>query len=172
MTKILAFFILSISLGFSLSACSIFSGPNCDSGIEIRPGNLATSTPQANATEATLCTDKAQYDKGDIVHITLTVKNLLDEQIVLDGGQQPVMDICAGGCFSSSQSAEAKLTRLVLEPGQSRTIQWDWPTSDVDLQSALGQTNMVVVNATWVGVTGGGGGIFVRFNYGPRKGMP
>jgi len=157
--KMITGLLLLASLALLLSGCSVFSflsGPNCSSGTYRQPGNLVTGQKGRDAVTGTLCTDKSEYNTGDTVHITLTVKNLLDEQIVLDGGQQPVMDMCAGGCFSSSQSAEANLTRLVLEPGQSHTIQWDWPTPDVDLQSALGQTNMVVVNATWVSVTGGG----------------
>ncbi len=174
--KKIPLFLLFAGLAAVLSGCSLFSGlgPNCDSGKEIRPGNLATGAPQADATMATLCTDKAQYEQGDTVHITFTVKNLLDEQIVLDGGQQLVMDICIwqDQCVASSQPAEAQLTRLVLEPGQSHTLSWNWPTPESDLQKALGQTNVVLVSATWVGIRGGVREVSIQLNYGPRKALP
>ncbi len=97
--KTIPLFLLFAGLAAILSGCSLFSdlGPNCTSDIDRRPGNVQTGEMGKDAAQATLCTDKAQYDQGDIVHITFTVKNLLEEQIVLDGGQRPVMDVCAGG---------------------------------------------------------------------------
>ena len=165
------------SLTLLLNGCSAFSflsGPNCKSGTEIRSGNLATGRKQADAIIATLCTDRTDYNKGDIVHMTFTVKNALDEQIVLGDGQRVVMDMCVekNQCLSQSQPAVAQLTRLILEPGQSYTIQWDWPTPNVNLQEALGQINLVTLNAYSVRLDKGPGYIFVQFNYGPRKGMP
>lgn len=164
------FLILALlGVALLLGACS---SSNCKSGTERQPGNIDTGTMGRDAVTATLCTDKTDYNQGDTVHITFTVKNLLDEQIVLDGSQQPVMDICAGGCFSQNQSAETRLTRLVLEPGESYTTKWDWPTSEVDLPTAVDPTNGVTVRASWIGMRSGTRELLVQFNYGPRKGLP
>ena len=175
--KMITVLLLLASLMLLLSGCSVLSflsGPNCKSGKEVRPGNYITGQKQADATIATLCTDRTDYNQGDTVHITFTVKNALDEQIVLGDGQRPVMDMCVeqNQCLSHSQSEVAQLTRLVLEPGQSHTIQWDWPTPDVNLPEALGQINVVTLDAYRIRLDKGTGSVFVQFNYGPRKGMP
>jgi len=172
--KMITLLLLLVSLTLLLNGCSLFSGPNCDSGTERRPGDLVTGQKPADATIATLCTDRTDYNKGDTVHMTFTVKNALDEQIVLGDGQRPVMDMCVeqNQCLSHSQSEVAQLTRLVLEPGQSHTIQWDWPTPDVNLPEALGQINVVTLDAYRIRLDKGTGSVFVQFNYGPRKGMP
>jgi hypothetical protein len=156
-----------------LTACS--PSPICDSGIERKSGNLVTGEKGRDATIGTLCVDKAEYKTGDTVHMTFTVKNALDEQIILDGGQQPVMDICPAQhqCLSQYQPEVAQLTRLVLEPGQSHTIQWDWPnTPQVNPQDALLQTNDVAVQAHWIGLDTMVRELSILFLYGPRKGMP
>lgn len=166
-------FLALLGVALLLGACS--SGPVCDSGTERKSGNLVTGEKGKDATIGTLCVDKAEYKTGDTVHMTFAVKNALDEQIVLDGGQRPVMDICPehNQCLSQYQPDVAQLTRLVLEPGQSQTIEWNWPTTpQVNPQDALGQTNEVRVQAHWVGRDGGLRDIDVLFLYGPRKGMP
>jgi hypothetical protein len=175
--KMLTRLLLLASLTLLLSGCSVFSflsGPNCDSVTVRRSGNLATGRKPADATNAKLCVDRTEYNTGDTVHMTFTVKNLLDEQIVIGNDQQPVMDLCVekSQCLSQSQPEVAQLTRLTLEPGQSHTIQWDWPTPDVNLPEALGPINVVTLNAYWIDFDKGIGRIFVLFNYGPRKGMP
>jgi hypothetical protein len=147
MNKTIASMLMFLALIVMLSACS---GPVCDSGTERKSGNLVTGEKGRDATIGTLCVDKAKYKTGDTVHMTFTVKNALDEQIVLDGGQRPVMDICPAQhqCLSQYQPEVAQLTHLVLEPGQSHTIQWDWPTtSQVNPQEAQGQTNDVMAQA-------------------------
>jgi|WetSurMetagenome_2_1015567.scaffolds.fasta_scaffold401838_1 hypothetical protein len=166
-------FLALLSLTFLLGACS--SGPICASDKEVRPGNFLTGQEQADATIGTLCVDKAEYNTGDTVHMTFTVKNALNEQIVLDGGQQPVVDICPAQhqCLSQYQSDVAQLTHLVLEPGQSHTIQWDWPSNpSVSPQDALGPTNEVSVRGYWVRLDRGRGQVYVMFLYGLRKGPP
>jgi len=173
--KMITGLLLLASLTLLLSACSLFSGPNCDSGIEDRSGNLATGRKQAHAIIATLCTDRTDYNKGDTVHITFTVKNLLDEQIVLDGGQRPVMDICisAAPCLSHYQPEIAQLTRLALEPGQSHTIQWDWPTPGVDMDKSVDPSiNAAAVYGNHIRLDGGLGSVSVAFSYGPRRVVP
>lgn len=165
-------FLALMGITLLLGACS---SQVCDTDKEIRGGNFITGQKQADATIATLCVDKAEYNTGDTVHMTFTVKNALDEQIVLDGGQRPVMDICPAQhqCLSQYQPDVAQLTRLVLEPGQSHVIQWDWPTSpQADPQDALLPTNDVRVRAYWIGLDTVVGEVSVLFLYGPRKGLP
>jgi hypothetical protein len=172
MNKTIASRLMFLALIVALSACST---SNCKSGTEIRSGNLATGRKQADAITATICTDKTDYNQGDTVHITFTVKNLLDEQIVLDGGQQPVMDICVGAapCLSHYQPAIAQFTRLVLEAGQSHTIQWDWPPPDVDMdKSILPPINAGTVYGNNIGLDGNLGTVNVEFFYGPRRVWP
>jgi hypothetical protein len=171
MNKSIASLLMFLALTVMLSACS---GPVCDSGHEEIPDNAITGRQGGVGTEATLCVDKAEYKTGDTVHMTFTVKNAYHEPLVLDGGQQPVMDICPAQhqCLSQYQPDVAQLTHLVLEPGQSHTIQWDWPTSDVDLQQAVHSTCDVTVNAYWVGARPPTGIVFVQFCYGPRRGLP
>jgi hypothetical protein len=155
MKKIMLFVLLDC-LTLLLNACS--GAGQCVSGTERQPGNLATGEQSRDATIVMFCTDKQQYNKGDKAHITLTAQNVLDKQIVVDGGQQPVMDICTWRtkqCLSQAQPAEARLTRLVLEPGQSHTIQWDWSTPEIDTKEAVNSMNQVLVEASWLGAVGG-----------------
>ena len=155
-----------------LTACS---GPNCDSQTERQRGNIDTGKMGRDADTATLCTDKTDYNKGDTVHITFTVKNLLDEQIVLDGGQQPVMDICVSyaPCLSHYRPDIAQLTRLELAPGQSHTIQWDWPPPDADMSKSVEpQTNSATGYGKWIGLDKGLGTVRVDFFYAPRRVVP
>ncbi len=173
MNKTIASLLMFFALTVWLTACS--PSPICDSGIERKSGNLVTGEKGRDATIGTLCVDKAEYKTGDTVHMTFTVKNALDEQIVLDGGQPPVMDICPAQhqCLSQYQTDVAQLTRLVLEPGQSHTIQWDWPTApQVNPQDAQGPKNDVMARAYWTRLDGGRGDVFVLFLYGPWKGPP
>ena len=169
MNKTIASLLMFLTLAVWLTACS--SGPVCDSGTEKKPGNIDTGGIEKDATIGTLCVDKAEYKTGDTVHMTFTVKNALDEQIVLDGGQPPVMDICPAQhqCLSQYQTDVAQLTRLVLEPGQSHTIQWDWPTPEVDLHKAVNPaSNQVYVHGYWGRLDKGPGQVMVQLLYGPR----
>lgn len=102
-------------------------------------------------------------------------ENWLDEQLMLDNGQQPVMDICvpSSACLSKYQPDVAQLTRLVLEPGRSHTIQWDWPTPDMDMSnSIIAQTGVGSVNGNHKRLDGGLGAVNVQFFYGPRAMVP
>jgi hypothetical protein len=172
MNKTIASMLMFLALTVVLSACS---GPNCDSQTERRPGDLVTGQKPADATIATLCTDGTDYNKGDIVHITFTVKNALDEPIVLDGGQQPVMDICVSyaPCLSHYQPDIAQLTRLELGPGQSHTVRWNWPPPDVDMSKSVEpQTSSATGYGRWIRLDKGLGAARVDFFYGPRAMMP
>ncbi len=156
-----------------LNACSLFSSPNCASGTERRPGNLATGEKGRDATTATLCTDKDQYSEGDTVHITFSVKNLLDEPIVMDGGQQPVMDICRwleeDHCLSQTQAADQRLVHLVLEPGQIHTLEWAWLPSAAEMaQIRSSRSHTVRVSATRLRTDGLFNTVDVWFVYGTK----
>ncbi len=162
-------------LAVLLNACSLLSSPNCASGREQIPDNVITGRQGGVGTEATLCTDKEQYNEGDTVHITLTVKNAYHEPIVLDGGQQPVMDICRSlsledYCLSQTQAADQRLVHLVLEPRQTQTLEWEWLPSKAEIgQIGLGaRTNVVRIFATWQGTDGTFGTVNVWFGYGEK----
>jgi len=172
MNKTIASMLMFLALIVVLSACS---ASNCTSVTVRRSGNLATGRKPADATTTTLCTDKTDYNKGDLVHITFTVKNLLDEQMVLDGGQQPVMDLCVSyaPCLSHYQAGIAQLTHLELAPGQSYTIQWDWPPPNVDMNKSVeSSTNAADVRGQWISFDKQLGTISVGFAYGPRRDVP
>ncbi len=173
--KKITLFLLFAGAAAVLNACSLFSGPNCGSGITRQRGNIDTGTMGRDATIATLCVDRTEYNKGDTVYITFTVKNTLDEPIVLDNSQQPVMDICVPSmsCLSQYQPDVAQLTHLVLEPGQSHTLRWDWPPPGVDLsKSIIGQTNAGSVDGKWISLYGTVVTVNVHFFYGPRRVVP
>ncbi len=172
--KKIPLFLLFTGLAVSLSACSLFSGPNCASGREQIPDNVITGRQGGVGTEATLCTDKEQYSEGDTVHITLTVKNAYHEPIVLDGGQQPIMDICRwleeALCLSQTQAADQRLVHLVLEPGRSQTVQWEWRPSETEIAQLklVSRSNTVRVSATWQGTDGTFRTVDVWFVYGEK----
>ena len=171
-TSVLTVLAVLLCLALLLNACS---SSQCVSGKEIKPDNFITGERGGDATIATFCTDKNQYNKGDIVHITLTVKNGLDKQIILDGGQQPVMDICVWRtkqCLSQGQPLETRLTHLVLEPGQSHVVQWDWPTPEVDIKGALDEVNEAYVKGYWLGSRGGKRELNLFFTYGKKLRRP
>ena len=168
--KKITLFVLLGCLTLLLSACS-----KCVSGQEIKSDNFITGEKGGVATIATFCTDKEQYNKGDTAHITLTVKNALNKQIILDGGQQPVMEICTWRtkqCLSQGQPPEAKLTRLILEPSQSYTLKWDWPTPEIDVKEAVDEVNEVSIDAYWLGTDGGTGELHLFFTYGEKRWRP
>jgi hypothetical protein len=161
-------------LALLLNACS--GAGQCVSGKEETSDNFITGERGGDATIATLCTDKQQYNQGDKVHITLTVRNGLDKQIVLDGGQQPVMDICIASwpdqCLSQIQPTEARLTHLVLEHGQSHTIQWDWLPSAQEIQKLATVMNTGQAYTHWIGVGGASRDLRLNFTYGPKMRGP
>jgi hypothetical protein len=90
--------------------------------------------------EFQLCTDKAEYQYGEAVHIRFTITNLSEQPLEYNGGSEAVMEICEREvCQSDEQELTPELTRLVLEPGESRTIEWTWPPSKAYLDEWLGK---------------------------------
>ncbi len=110
-----------------LTACLLASEPR---------ENCAESHDPRNTRTLRICTDndfRDMYEFGESVYITFTVTNISDERLVLDGGDKPALDICIlRECWSDRQELTPKLTRVTLEPGESRILTWTWPTTDID----------------------------------------
>ena len=101
--------------------------------------NCAESHDPRNTRTLRICTDKKKYDFGEPVHITFTVTNISDETLEFDGGDKPVIDIgIAQEYWSDGQELTPELTRVTLEPGESRTIELVWPTPRTDLEALSG----------------------------------
>ena len=83
-----------------------------------------------------ICADKEKYDFGAPIHVTFTVTNISDQPLVLDGGDEAAIDInVKGEHWSSERELTPDLTRVTLDPGESRTLEWVWPTPQTDLEA-------------------------------------
>jgi hypothetical protein len=97
--------------------------------------NCAEGHDPLNTHQMRICADKKEYDFGVPISITFTVTNVSDEPLTLDGGDQPALDIDVWReHWSDGQELTPELTRVTLEPGESRTINWVWPTSQTDFR--------------------------------------
>lgn len=82
-----------------------------------------------------ICTDKKKYDFGEPIHITFTVTNLSDETLEFNGGDKAALDIrVEGEHWSDGRELTPELTRMTLEPDESRALNWVWPTPGTDLK--------------------------------------
>ena len=98
--------------------------------------NCAESHNDDRTRRSRICTNKKKYDFGEPIYITFTVTNVSDEPLVLNGGEKAAIDIrVQGEHWSDKQELTPETTRVTLEPGESRTIQWVWPTHDTDLEA-------------------------------------
>lgn len=96
--------------------------------------NCAVSHDPGRTRAFRICTDKRKYDFGEPIHITFTVTNISDETLEWNGGDEPAMDIrITPEHWSDEQELVPELTRMTLEPDESRTIKWVWPTPGTDL---------------------------------------
>lgn len=85
--------------------------------------------------ELHICIEKRKYDFPEPIHITFTVTNISDQPLTLDGGDKPALDIrVEGEHWSDGRELTSELTRVTLEPGESRVLNWVWPTSQTDLE--------------------------------------
>jgi hypothetical protein len=86
-----------------------------------------------------VCTDREKYDFGETVYITFTVTNVSDQPVTLNGGDEPAIDIwVTRDQWSNGRELTLDLTRVTLELGESRTIEFSWPTPPTDLDSLTG----------------------------------
>ena len=103
--------------------------------------------------KAVICTDKSEYQYGDMVHVRFTFTNLSDRSLDFDGGNEAAMDICERDiCWSDEQEQISELTHLVLAPGESRTIEWTWPPSQEYLDKWLGRARLRWLEVSFSGV--------------------
>ena len=96
-----------------------------------------------------LCTDKETYDCGEPTHITFIVTNVSGKDLVLDGGDEPALDVHFTTedyvvSWSDGQDHTSDLTVVTLAPGEARTISWVWPVSEAEWET-LGCAD----RATW-----------------------
>ena len=97
--------------------------------------NCAQSHDPRNTRTLRICIDKKKYNFGEPIHITFTVTNISDEPFTLDGGDEPAIDIrVEGEHWSDGRELTSELTRVTLEPDESRVLNWVWPTSQTDLE--------------------------------------
>jgi hypothetical protein len=97
--------------------------------------NCAQSHDPRNTRTLRICIDKEKYDFPEPIHITFTVTNISDETIEFNGGDKPALDIrVEGEHWSDGRELTPELTRVTLEPGESRVLNWVWPTSQTDLE--------------------------------------
>jgi len=102
-------------------------------------GKCAGGLRSAGDLAMQICTDKTgDYQYGETIHVRWMITNVSEERVVFDGGDEAAMDIrIAGERWSDGQELTPELTRLVLEPGESHMIEWDWPTPQTDLDALL-----------------------------------
>ena len=97
-----------------------------------------------------LCTDKRKYQFGETVQIQWQIRNISNEVLTLDGGEDPAMDIYAANWLPVSEEGgadhyaeehwsdtHAYETQIQLEPGETYLIEWQWPTAHTNLATVL-----------------------------------
>ncbi len=152
----LAIFLLAISCAHKSS-----TGEQCISSQEQRGSGQPV-------TVGSFCSSKEQYEIGETVHLTMTVKNALTQTIVLGDGQAPVLDISFYEDGRRSDYAPSVPTRIELGPGQTYSLTWDWPPPDVDPLKVRTGYHDVSISGSWIGLDGGKGFLQLLFYYGPR----
>lgn len=119
-----------------------------------------------------VCTDKKKYDFGETVYSTFAVTNVSDQPVTLNGGDEPAIDIgITRDQWSDDRELTPDLTRVTLEPGESRTIEFAWPTVHTDLDSLTGYVTLTIgargVAMPWPGADRS---VRVWFQYGEGRG--
>ena len=127
-------------VGVLVLACVLISWPKEHCAEDHDPGYTLP---------AKICTDKETYDCGEPTRITFTITNVSGEDIVLDGGREPALDLIVYFDneeihWSDGQDHTSDLTVVTLAPGETRTISWVWPVSEAEWE-ALGCAD----RATW-----------------------
>jgi len=108
--------------------------------------------------------NKKEYEKGETVEITFTIKNTTHETIILERDDEPVQDIFL---ISSpdvklrwSEERGRQIKKLRLKPGETSTIEWKLNGLDTHLYSLMG---------IWWSADTREVEIVVRIEYGPAR---
>lgn len=87
--------------------------------------------------------NKKEYEKGDTVEVTFTIKNTSNETVILERDDKPVQDILL---ISSpdiklrwSEETDNKLLKLKLEPGGTSIIKWTLKDLDTNSYGLVGK---------------------------------
>lgn len=132
-------------------ACSLFPGPIVDKSDD---GEIL----------GTIIANKKEYEKGETIEVTFTIKNTSDETIILERDDEPVQDILL---ISSpdvkvrwSEETGHGLFKLKLEPGETSTVEWKLKDLDTNLYSLVGM---------WWSSNAREVEVVVRIEYGPAR---
>jgi len=108
--------------------------------------------------------NKKEYEKGETVEVTFTIKNTTDETIILERDDKPVQDILL---ISSpdiklrwSEETGHQMNKLRLKPGETSTIEWKLNDLDTHLYSLMGM---------WWSADTREDEVIVRIEYGPAR---
>ena len=86
----------------------------------------------SRAREYRMCTDKKRYRFGETVHVSFMITNISDHPLEFGNGSGPAMDICDTwyyACWSSDRKLTDEQKHFVLQPGESRILEWAWSPS-------------------------------------------
>lgn len=155
----------SIRIILALLACLLSGcrGKNCN-----KAANFTRDGQHTQITKIELCSNRKSYDRDDVVHIRFTLTNVWDQPLLLTDEVRPVVDVCTEGdgygerCWSDEQGPSPPLTSLLLEPGDSYTIEWDW-------QSDGGGD--VIIEGYWLRPDGIFGHVSILIVYGAGKAL-
>lgn len=108
------------------------------------PQSYCEVSPNGGHTiEYRMCIDKNEYQFGESIHVTFTIKNINDDvdqpdfgPLEFGNGTGPAMDICdpwQHACWSDERTLTEDDKHFVLELWESRTLTWTWPTTTAHL---------------------------------------
>jgi hypothetical protein len=90
----------------------------------------------------------------------------------LDRGKKSVLDICVDydSCWSDHHPSSEWPTQVVLDPGGSLTLEWDWPVTQAEREAewpkGVSSSNSVHVRGYWLGSDGFVDEESLNFSYG------
>jgi hypothetical protein len=108
--------------------------------------------------------NKKEYEKGETVEITFTIKNTSNETVILERDDKPVQDILL---ISSpdvklrwSEETGHQIKKLRLKPGETSSIEWKLNDLDTNSYSLMGM---------WWSADTREDEVIVRIEYGPAR---
>jgi len=127
----------------------------------------------SRAREYRMCTDKKRYYFGETVHVSFSITNISDHPLEFGDGSGPAMDICGQWhrCWSNGRELTDEQRHFVLQPGESRTMDWTWPPSLTYVEEELATLygggavplDLRGCYMTWKGNTHCGSYIYIRY---------